>query len=312
MGEFDLIEKIKSIFPSANQDGQIGIGDDCAVLDCGNGREWLVSTDMLIEDVHFLRSQSPYSLGWKSAAVNISDIAAMGGTPRWVFLSMALPADISQAWIDEFLKGFRDILAQYHVLLMGGDTCSSQKALCINVAIVGETEKGKSLKRSAARVGDWVAVTGPLGDSAAGLKCILSDLPADENIKALIQKHTQPCSRIHEGLQLAQLEGIGAMMDISDGIASDLRHILKASDVGARVNVTKIPRSAAFSAVCQRESWDELDLALGGGEDYELLFTCRPGIPLPPYCTVIGEITSHSEQLEWIGSERDFSGYRHF
>ena len=316
-GEFGLIEWIRGQFRVP--DGVLGIGDDCAVIPQHEGQETLVSTDMLVEGTHFLLEDiDPYSLGWKSAAVNLSDIAGMGGKPVGTFLSVALPKTLDDSFLEEFFRGYKDISDRAGSPLLGGDTTASPDRLCINVTVLGSCAAGRSRKRSAAKPGDLVCVTGPLGDSGAGLKLVLENvgrLPArpemaeDETI--LRERHYRPVPRIDEGMKLAETPGVNAMMDISDGIGSDLRHILEESGTGARVDVRSLPLSAELRAVCARRGWDPVALALEGGEDYELLFTCRPGIAVPVPHTVIGEILA-APGLLWEGADRDFTGYHHF
>ena len=316
-GEFELIEWIRKQF--SVPDGMLGIGDDCAVIPQKEGEETLVTTDMLVEGVHFLLEDiDAYSLGWKSAAVNLSDIAGMGGRPVGTFLSIALPKGFRDDVIEGFLKGYKDISDRFSCPLLGGDTTASPDKLCINVTVLGTCPAGRSRKRSAAKPGDLVCVTGPLGDSGAGLKLVLegvgkspagTELTGDE--KVLRERHYRPVPRILEGMELAQTPGVDAMMDISDGLGSDLRHILDESGTGARVDVRSLPLSAELRAVCARRGWDPVGLAAGGGEDYELLFTCRPGTAAPVPHAVIGEILP-SPGLVWEGTDRDFTGFRHF
>ena len=324
LGEFGLIAQIRERFPAP--DGTTGIGDDCAILPQRDGRDTLVSTDMLVEGTHFLRDDiPPYDLGWKSAAVNLSDIAAMGGQPTGTFLSLALPADLDAGWVEEFLRGYRDLSARFSTPLLGGDTTASPDRICINVAVLGECPTRMARRRSDARVGDLVCVTGTLGDSAAGLKAILEGVEHDADVQALIDRHYRPLPRVEEGRQLAATPGVHAMMDISDGIGSDLRHILEASSCqqtgmsssgGGRVPLkghfraerglffcpgsgspgdpdTSIPVSDVLRRVCDKFGWDATELAVSGGEDYELLFTvdpaAEPRLPVPH--TVIGRIT---------------------
>lgn len=315
-GEFELIEWIKAQFPVP--DGILGIGDDCAVLPQREGVETLVSTDMLVEGVHFLLEDiDPYSLGWKSAAVNLSDIAGMGGKPVGTFLCCALPKGLEEGFIEGFFNGYKDISSRFDCPLLGGDTTSSKDRLCINVTVLGECPAGLSHKRSQARPGDLVCVTGPLGDSAAGLKIILEGSVNDEQERILRERHYRPVPRVEEGLRLRAVPGVNAMMDISDGIGSDLRHILKASGAAARIDVRSLPFSKEMQDVCDRLGWDPVELATDCGEDYELLFTCRPGTTVPVPHTVIGEILSTGSgraagMVEWVGSNRDYKGFRHF
>ena len=233
LGEFGLIERIKEALGGPMPDGVLGIGDDCAVLPQAGGMETLVSTDMLLEGSHFLRGDIPARLlGWKSAAVNFSDIAAMGGRPVGSFLSLGLPAGLDSDWMDAFLAGYKECSQYCGAPLLGGDTTTSQDGIAINVTVIGQCPRGRSRKRSSAVPGDLVCATGPLGDSAAGLQAILQGVRGSEDAEALVERHYRPVPRVSEGQALAATPGVHAMMDISDGIASDLRHILKASGVG--------------------------------------------------------------------------------
>ena len=320
LGEFGLIGRIRERFPAP--EGVTGIGDDCAVIPQRSGRDTLVSTDMLVEGTHFLRDRvSPFQLGWKSAAVNLSDIAAMGGQPTATFLSVALPADLAAGWIEEFLRGYEAVSARFGAALLGGDTTASPDRICINVAVLGECPAGAARLRSAAQPGDLVCVTGTLGDSAAGLKAVLEGVEPDADIRTLTDRHYLPMPRVAEGLRLAATPGVHAMMDISDGIGSDLEHILKASGVGAVIDVPALPLSPALQRVCARLGWDAAALATGGGEDYELLFTCTPeaekALEVPH--TVIGAVTERifrvkpgMTDIEWRGAAGPVAGYDHF
>ncbi|MBQ9596784.1 MAG: thiamine-phosphate kinase [Bacteroidales bacterium] len=358
LGEFEFIEQLRELFPSP--DGVLGIGDDCAVVPfsaarglpgfAADGRadapclangELLVSTDLLTEGVHFrLDWMTPRQLGWKSAMVNISDIAAMGGVPRWAFLSLAIPQNHKDADLMAFMQGFKEASDRYGVQLLGGDTCRSRALLTVNVTIMGTCEAGSSVKRSGARAGDLICVSGTLGDSAAGLALLQEGRQgggertcpsrniADNRSERLIQHHLEPVSRVELGRALAAMPGIGAMMDLSDGLAADLPHILKASSplaaatgnasLGAVIDIDKIPLSDDLRSVCAEMGWDALSLALEGGEDYELLFTCRPDAPLESLqqtgllgITVVGRITD-TPGIQWQGAHREFHGFRHF
>ena len=310
LGEFGLIDRIKSGIRIP--EGMTGIGDDCAVIPQGNGVDLLVSTDMLVEGTHFIMDDiRPYRLGWKSAAVNLSDIAAMGGLPVATFLSFALPEGLDSGWTDEFFQGYNDISNRYHCVLLGGDTTASPVKVCVSVAILGRCMSGKAIMRSGARDGDKICVTGYLGDAGGGLKVIMEGAVRNSDAQALIAMHYQPIPRVEEGLKLAVTEGVHSMIDISDGIGSDLRHILRASRKGAEVNVNSLPLSDELLRTCRRNGWDPLELAISGGEDYELLFTADPDAEIDVPHTVIGRITD-SGRLDWLGTDRDFSGYRHF
>ena len=327
-GEFELIRRIAERFRAPK--GVTGIGDDCAIIPQMSGKDTLVSTDMLVEGSHFLlsgtgkgRASSARELGWKSAAVNLSDIAAMGGRPTGVFLALALPPKITDGWMDEFMDGFKEICDRFGVVLLGGDTTASPDRLCINVTVLGECPSGASRTRAAARAGDLICVTGTLGDSAAGLRIITGDPAAGprdcaagrEDERYLIGRHYMPMPRIEEGLALAGCEGVHAMMDISDGIASDLRHILRASQndgaglqpastgtgLSAEIDLKGLPLSDALVRVCECKNWDPAELAVEGGEDYELLFTMAPGTVPPIPCTVIGRILPAGETSELEG-----------
>ena len=314
-GEFGLIDFISTHFHAPK--GMVGIGDDCAIIP-DFGEDTLVSTDMLLEGIHFLRDKAtPEDIGWKAAAVNLSDIAAMGGIPVATFLSMALPKDAQGEWAERFISGYAEISKKFSVPLLGGDTTSSLRDIAINVGIKGRCDHGKALGRSGAKVGHTIFVTGTLGDSGAGLKALMTNIHRTEAVDYLIRRHLRPEPRISEGQKLLNTGLVGAMMDISDGIASDLRHILRASGVGAQVELNSLPLSPELVEVCRTQRWRARTLAASAGEDYELLFTAPAEIaskldfPIYP----IGTITS-SGSIEWLrgGKPSKFKvkGYVHF
>ena len=314
-GEFGFIDYIKTNFPAPKE--VTGIGDDCAVMPSGDG-ELLFSTDLLMEGVHFLRGESSAEdIGWKAAAVNLSDIAAMGGTPVATFLSIALPKDAQGDWAERFIEGYAQISRMYGVPLLGGDTTSSLRDIAVNVGILGRCPSGKRAMRSGAKPGETIYVTGHLGDSAGGLQAILKGIDRNDMVQTLIARHKRPVPRVNEGRALMNSGKVGAMMDISDGIASDLRHIMKASGVGAVVRLDRLPCSRQLLDVCKEHGWDIYELATSGGEDFELLLTGPEGleneldIPLYP----IGHITSGNE-LKWTidneEADQEFIGYKHF
>lgn len=314
-GEFGFIDYIKTAFPQP--EGVVGIGDDCAVLPSGEG-ELLFSTDLLMEGVHFLRDESsPEDVGWKAAAVNLSDIAAMGGTPVATFLSIALPKDAQGEWAERFIEGYTQISRKYDVPLLGGDTTSSLKDIAVNVGVLGRCPIGKRLMRSGAIVGQTIYVTGPLGDSAAGLQAILKGVERTPEVNVLIQRHKRPVPRVDAGRALMLSGKVGAMMDISDGIASDLKHIMKASGVGAVVALDKLPYSPELLSVCDEQGWDRYYLQTSGGEDFELLFTGPDGMEEGLGINVypIGRIVP-GDSLQWTVADKkvslEFNGYKHF
>lgn len=314
-GEFGLIDFINAHFNAPK--GMVGIGDDCAIIP-DFGEDTLVSTDMLLEGIHFTRKCStPEDIGWKAAAVNFSDIAAMGGIPVATFLSIALPKDAQGEWVERFIKGYAEISTLFGVPLLGGDTTSSLRDIAINVGIKGRCDHGKALGRGGAKVGHTIFVTGPLGDSGAGLKAIKAGLKQTEAVKTLIHRHLRPMPRVTEGQKLLETGMVGAMMDLSDGLASDLRHILKASGVGAQVDLNDLPLSKEIVEVCRENRWRARTLAASAGEDYELIFTAPAKIAkmLDFEVYPIGTITN-TVGIEWLrkGKPTKFKaqGFSHF
>lgn len=259
MTEFGLIDYVAKLFQGVSHHGWESIGDDCTVLPIGGGEVLVVTTDMLQEGVHFLRhATSARELGGKSLAVNLSDVAAMGVKPVATLLSLALPAECCGEWAKEFVEGFHSLATEYDVALVGGDTTSSQSGVSINVVAIGRGRTECVKRRSAARVGDVIYVGGELGGSALGLKDILQG-SVDSDYAAL---HRNPRPQVELGQWLGTRAEVHAMMDISDGLASDLCHILKLSRCGAQLEVNAIPAAEG-----------NIETAVCGGEDYKLLFT---------------------------------------
>ena len=258
MTEFGFIDSIKEAFAAIPSHGFEGIGDDCAVLPLGDGSALVFTTDVLVEGVHFLRTgASAAEIGRKSLAVNLSDVAAMGARPVASMLSLALSDDAAGEWAEEFMTGYRQLSERYGVPLIGGDTSKSASGVTINVVAIGRAPYENLKRRSAAQVGDIIVVGGPLGASAEGLRDILDGRYDTDN--ALV--HKNPVPQVELGCWLGCRPEVHAMMDLSDGLASDLVHILEASAVGATVDVDRIPAvTDVAAAVC-------------GGEDYKLLFT---------------------------------------
>ncbi len=269
LGEFGFIERIRRAVTGA-EGVELGIGDDCAVLSLPAGHRLLTSTDLLIEDVHFRRAwTTPEALGRKSVSVNVSDIAAMGGQPRHLYLGLGIPASMPVEELDAYISGFLQACRDYGATLVGGDTCRSPGPLFISVTAEGAVPEGELLCRSGARAGDAVYVSGTLGDSALGLR----QLQAGEQPEAyLAARHHDPSARVDLGRRLASAAIASAMIDLSDGLLADLGHVLEASAVGAELYGGALPLSEPFRRALA-ETPELLKLALSGGEDYELLFT---------------------------------------
>jgi thiamine-monophosphate kinase len=293
LGEFGLIRRIQQQVADAEHLVK-GIGDDCAIQMQREAWQLLTSTDLLIEGVHFNRRwTSMEQLGRKSAAVNISDIAAMGGLPKSLFLGVAAPADIPVTELEAFSLGFISEAKRYGAVLAGGDTCRSPGPMMISVTVQGEIETGKAVCRNGARPGDAIYVSGTLGNSALALQMLLADeRPSAE----LLRHHHQPAARVELGRQLAGQQLASAMLDVSDGLISDLGHILTASTCGAEIQLEALPLSEEFRLALALEP-ELIDLALAGGEDYELLFTSadqtlEQHTDLSPTVTRIGQIST--------------------
>lgn len=322
LGEFGFIDRIARSIPAA-AGVRLGIGDDCAALSLPPGELLLTTTDLLIEQVHFRHDWTDLrTLGRKSVAVNVSDIAAMGGTPRHLFLGLAVPVGMSVENLDDFVAGFLEAARHYGATLVGGDTCRSPGPLLISVTAEGAVPERELVRRSGARPGDAVYVSGTLGDSGLALQLLLAGQTPEP---FLARRHHDPEARTGLGRALAQAAIPTAMIDISDGLLADLGHILEASQVGATIEAAALPLSEPFRRALAQES-ALLDLALAGGEDYELLFTVPPereadlaelarstGVPT----TRLGRITGPKEGL--IVLDRDGrpipprkTGYDHF
>lgn len=274
IGEFGLINRIRKNFTRGLPYEITGIGDDCAIIPLNHKDALLVTTDMLIEDQHFLiKKISPYELGYKSLAVNLSDIAAMGGTPEYAFLSLGIPLTTVIKWLDEFFKGLKDLAGKSNTFLLGGDISKSADKLIINIAVTGKAARSKIKKRSTAKPGDIICVTDFVGDSGGGLKALLNDLPLNKDIKYLISRHHMPVPGLDEGKWLSELPGVHAMIDISDGIESDIHRIMESSNVGAEIELDRIPVSETLLKVSEKYNWNKYEIAVNGGEDYCLMLT---------------------------------------
>ena len=270
-GEFELISRYFERAGAAASRVDLGIGDDCALIDGGPTMQWAVSTDMLVEGVHFLAAVDPEALGHKALAVNLSDLAACGATPRCFFLALALPRP-DEAWLAAFTRGMFALADAHECLLAGGDTTRSTGGVTLSITALGDLARGTALLRSGAAPDDDVWVSGVLGDGALGLACRRGDivLPAAA-ARAVIERLERPVPRVALG---QRLRGIAtSAIDVSDGLAGDLGHILKRSRAAATVEWAAVPRSDALrglDVLVQRR------FVFTGGDDYELLFTAPP------------------------------------
>ncbi|MGV1099590.1 thiamine-phosphate kinase [Thiovibrio sp. JS02] len=273
-GEREIIARIREKAANRPEGLLTGIGDDCAVFRTGTGLVNLVTTDTMVEGVHFDRAWHPaHALGRKAAAVNISDIAAMGGTPRYALLSLGLTADTPASWLSEFMAGFLAVLAECGVTLIGGDTVQTGHEIMLSVTILGEGMETRLLTRAGARVGDQVMVSGWLGEAAAGLAICRLARQEEARWQQLVKAHLTPVPQVGLGQALAESGLVHAMMDLSDGLATDLAHICAESKVGAVVTAEAVPLSPQLAAAASFCGHPALDWALSGGEDYQLLFT---------------------------------------
>ena len=328
-GEFGFIDRVRETYTGSIGDGLVvPIGDDAAVLEIPSGLQVVVTTDMLIEGVHFRRDWSDaYSIGWKAAAVNLSDIAAMGADPTFAFISLAFNTDETVENLDRMYDGFSDCLNRYGARLAGGDTNATPNSLVISVTQFGTVPTGQALTRSGAKAGDILLVTGTLGNAAAALALLtLHGVARAEKVsKELLSAHRRPQPRVVAARAARETRKVHAAMDISDGLIGDLKKLCIASGVGARVDAGALPLSDDLRAAAELLGQDAVALALDGGEDYELLLAVSPdaveiviqamsetGIPV----TAIGEILKSGLHIiapnggDEISTER--AGWDHF
>jgi thiamine-monophosphate kinase len=270
IGEFELIARYFQRGTGAAPRVELGIGDDCALIDGGPESQWAVTTDMLVEGVHFLADVDPEALGHKALAVNLSDLAACGATPRCFFLALALPA-VDEPWLAAFSSGIFSLADRFGCALAGGDTTRSVQGVTISITALGDVPRGSALLRSGALAGDEIWVSGTLGDGALGLACRRGTVEAGDAASQAIARLERPEPRVGLG---ERLRGVASSaIDVSDGLAGDLGHILETSGVAATVRWGAIPRSAALRRLSQEQQWQYV---FGGGDDYELLFTASP------------------------------------
>jgi thiamine-monophosphate kinase len=278
IGEFGFIKRISRGCLIRPQNVIKAIGDDAAAFIPAPDQVILVTTDLLVERIHFLRNTtSGFNLGYKALSINLSDIAAMGGIAREAFISIAIPENCPIDFLEDLYKGLKTLAAEFDVNLLGGDTTRSKVDLIINISVVGSAIEKEILYRNTARHGDIICSTGYLGDSRAGLHLIINGIKADSNeLKALRDAHLLPKPYLQEGRFLASQGGVHAVIDVSDGLSSDIGHIAKESNVGIRLYSEKIPVSNNLEKFCAWFEFDPVEYALAGGEDYTLLCTISP------------------------------------
>ena len=304
MDEFQLIQRF---FAAHSQDAVVGIGDDAAVVDLPAGEQLLSCVDSLLEGVHFPSDCAPLSIGYRALAVNLSDIAAMGGTPRWATLALSLPA-LDESWLAGFAQGFFQAADEFSVSLIGGDT--TRGPLTISVQLMGSIPSGQAILRSGAKVGDSIYVSGTLGDASAAIDCWGSDKPVAQRLR---ERFCRPQPRVALGQSLRGVAS--AAIDVSDGLLADLSHVCVASGCAARIEFEQLP----VSALLREFEGDELarKRALNGGDDYELCFCLPQGSVLadPTSAVKIGEIIDgQGVQVMQQGQAMEIyaDGYRHF
>jgi thiamine-monophosphate kinase len=272
-GEFALIDRLARRLPTTHPDLSVGIGDDAAVIGrtFANGDYLLVTTDMLVENCHFKRNwATPMQIGAKSVACNVSDIAAMGGSPTFMFVSLVLSADSDVAWVEALYQGMADACRRYGVVLAGGDTTHGD-AVTISITLLGRVSASNLRLRSHARPGELLCVTGHLGGSAAGLAMLAAGLTPSDYLR---DKHLEPDCRLDVAPAIAPLAH--AMIDISDGLAAEVNHICDQSGTGAEIIAADIPIHPSVREAGRLTAKDPLTFALSGGEDFELLFSISP------------------------------------
>src|SRR5215216_2754525 len=332
--EFDFIDSLRQRVTLKSGSLVSGIGDDAAVFRSTAGKETVITADLLVEDVDFRRTTTPpYLLGHKALAVSLSDIAAMGARPLWSLISIGVPENVWQTdFAERLYDGLLDLANRYGVQLIGGDTSRTNENIVIDSVVAGECSAGTAVMRSGASAGDQLFVTGSLGAAAAGLRLIergahLAEQNfADEDSQKLdhiLLRQLRPEPRVGWGIVLGEERLATAMIDLSDGLSSDINHLCAASGVGALIDSSLLPIDSYVTELCGRRALDPLQLALHGGEDFELLFTVKPGDVAKVPRRVdgveikrIGEITNASEGVKISEGTRVWElrpgGWKHF
>lgn len=278
IGEAGLIKWMQEELSSLKEKAVVGIGDDAAAIETSPENLLLLTTDSLVEKVHFRWDYiSAHQVGWKALAVNISDVAAMGGKPTYCLVSLCVPPDREISLVRELYQGLKEMASLYGIGIVGGNIVRSASFI-LTITLLGEVKRDNIILRSGAKVGDLIYVTGQLGSSSAGLTCLeRNDLKLSSEARDfLINKHLRPSVRLKEGQKIAREKAATAMIDLSDGLASDLFHLGEESKVGAIIYEEKIPISRFTKELAEELGKSSLEWALYGGEDYELLFTVPP------------------------------------
>lgn len=318
IGEFNFIDSINSDVINDASTVVTGIGDDCAIYKANPEMEQLVSIDTMVEEIHFsLRYMTPYDVGYRLMTANLSDIAAMGGIPRQVVLSVAAPKALDVAILDEFYKGIKDQCKLHHVNILGGDTVSSQEGIVLTVTIIGEVPRGTAVLRSGARPGDIVGVTNYVGYAATGLGALSYGY---DGYDMTILGHQRPDPQIELG-QALRMHGVTSMNDISDGLASELHEIAKASGVNIVIDEQIVPLHKETYTLAKSLGTRPVDYALYGGEDFQLVFTApkelEDTLKKIGQITIIGQVLEGNNIVQMVTKERKIEtlearGYNHF
>ncbi|RJO70313.1 MAG: thiamine-phosphate kinase [Myxococcales bacterium] len=319
VGEFGLIARLTREL-ATRPEVALGVGDDAALLDIPRGYQLATTTDLLVEDVHFRRRTiAARALGYKSLAVNLSDLAAMGAEPLAALVSLALPSDLPLRWIDAFYAGMNDLAVASRTAIVGGDTTGTPGPIVVNLACFGLVKKGQALTRSGARPGDTLWICGPLGLSRAGLELLEE---GRRGFAALRRAHLWPRPCLAEGRALAASKRCTACIDVSDGLLGDLRHIVEMSGVGARIEFAALPIDPSLARYADSRRRDPVEYVLRGGEDYALLFTLKGSRPPAPWPISafppvrIGTIIKDGDIRLLMPDGREvvpsFKGYDHF
>ena len=310
--EFDLISALKHRYGSTGSRIVRGIGDDAAVIASGRNRRYLLTTDLLAEGIHFDRRTAALTdVGFRGAAANLSDIAAMGGIPEYLLVSVAIPRGATARQVEQLYDGMMAACRVHRVKLIGGDTSASKGGWFVNITLIGSPEPGRLLLRSGARVGDDLYVTGTLGDSRAGLHLLQRDRATsqtrslkDTHRRFLVQRHLRPTARIREGRWLSKARWATSAIDLSDGLSGDLRHLCAESRVGAVIELGALPISSACRQYALSMGQDPQGLALAGGEDYELLFTV-PARQRERFAQASAQRQFHITRVGWMTPARE-------